>query len=272
MRTRRIRILATLVAVASTVLAGCQVDGRQPAVQRWSGLVGELRVQWSAEPGIDLRSGPSVPVRAYIESRWLAQYAGSLDYAYPGFAEAVPPNVDGTPDLGAESRRPNVNVGLSSPLIGNDQFHILSIDGSGRDFKATVCNFTYSVSKKNDDGTYFSVARTESREPRGIFASRVSLVAPLEQSQTALPPQEGPAASPDGDVFRGWQIVGNLNSNSRLLPGFEQDWPTYDADTASCVKKAPDPPARIAFLIDGDHPRSDFPTSPPSPGWPQKNG
>jgi hypothetical protein len=26
---------------------------------------------------------------------------------------------------------------------------------------------------------------------------------------------------------------------------------------------------RRAFLTNGEHPRSDFPTSPPNPGWPE---
>jgi hypothetical protein len=256
---------------ASTALTGCHLlSSRDPTFVRWSGPVGELRAQWTAGPGIDLLTGAAVPVRGYIESRWLAQWAGSLDYAYPGFTEAVAANVDGGPDIGARQRRPVVETKLSSPLIGNSPFRILSIDGSGRDLWATVCNYTYSVSKKNDDGTYFSVARGESRQPAGIYATRVSLTAPTEPAQPPLPPQEGAATSPEVNVFGGWQVAGYLSSLSTSRPGFEKAWPTYDADTQSCVDQAPDPPARITILINGNHPRSDFPTSPPSPGWPEK--
>jgi hypothetical protein len=128
-------------------------------------------------------------VRAYLESRWLAQWAGSLDYAYPGFSDAVPPNVEGTSDIGASQRRPVVDTHLSSPLIGDEQFRILSITGSGR-LTATICNYTYSVVKPNADGTFCSAARTESREPRGIFAEQILLTPPSTPANPTLPPQK----------------------------------------------------------------------------------
>jgi hypothetical protein len=264
----RLRLVSAMVAALA--VTGCHLFTKsEPTIERWSGLTGDLRAQWTAEPGIELLSGPAVPVRAYLESRWLAQWAGNLDHAYPGFTDAVPPNVRGTSDVGANQRRPDVETHLTSALIGNEQFRILSITESGR-LTATICNYTYSVVKKNEDGTVYSVARTESREPRGIFAEQILLTAPTAPASPPLPPQEGPSAAPDTDVFGGWKITGSLSSISVDLPGFEKAWPTYDADTAKCVATAPDPPARIAFLINGNHPRSDFPTSPPSPGWPDK--
>ena len=88
----RARSFASLILVASMALAGCSLFGsRQPAPQRWGGMVSDLRVQWDAEPGIDLLTGVAVPVRAYLESSDLAQYTGNLDDAYPGFTRAVPP-------------------------------------------------------------------------------------------------------------------------------------------------------------------------------------
>jgi hypothetical protein len=261
-----------LLLTTASVVTGCHVFGsRDPVIERWSGPVSELRAQWTSAPGIDLLAGPAVPIRAYLESRWLAQWVGNIDYAYPGFTEAVPPDVDDSPDIGARQRRPIVKTQISAPFIGNDHFRILSIDDSGRDLTATVCNYTYAISKKNDDGTYSSAVRSQTREPKGIFAERISLVASTTQTEPALPPQEGPAAAPSVDVFGGWQIVGNLASISRSLPGFDEAWPAYDADTQACVDQAPDPPARIAFLVNGNHPREDFPTSTPSPGWPEKS-
>jgi hypothetical protein len=143
-RLRTVTVIATAVAL---VLTGCHLFTKsETMIQRWSGLVGELRAQWTAEPGIELLSGPAVPVRAYLESRWLAQWAGNLDYAYPGFTDAVPPDVKGTSDLGAAQRRPVVETHLDAPFIGNEQFRILSISGSAH-VTATVCNYNYSVSK-----------------------------------------------------------------------------------------------------------------------------
>ena len=267
----RIRTLVAVLLTSSTALTGCDVFSSQdPAIERWGGPVTELRAQWTAAPGIDLLSGPAVPVRAYLESRWLAQWAGNIDYAYPGFTDAVPPDEEG-PDIRARQRRPILDGQIASPFTGTDHFRILSITGSGRDLSAIICNYTYSVSIKNDDGSYYSVVRSLSGEPRGIFAERISLTAPAPQTQPALPPQEGPAPAPSVNVFGGWQIVGNLAYVSVSLPGFDNVWPTYDADTQACVDQAPDPPAKIAFLINGNHPRTDFPTSPASPGWPGKS-
>jgi hypothetical protein len=266
----RLRTVTVAAAAAALALTGCHFFTKsEPAIQRWSGPVGDLRAQWTAEPGIELLSGPAVPC-GHTSSRagWRSGQAVSTT-PIPGFSDAVPPNVEGTSDIGASQRRPVVDTHLSSPLIGDEQFRILSITGSGR-LTATICNYTYSVVKPNADGTFYSVAHAESREPRGIFAEQILLTAPSTPANPPLPPQEGPAAAPAVDVFGGWQIAGNLSAITVGLPGFEKAWPTYDADTAKCVAKAPDPPARIAFLISGNHPRSDFPTSPPSPGWPEK--
>jgi hypothetical protein len=133
---------------------------------------------------------------------------------------------------------------------------------------ATVCTYTYAVAKQTDDDSYVSVARSQSAEPRGITASRVLLLAPDDGNQ-AIPPQEGPEASPSENVFGSWVIEGFQSSISKQQPGFESAWPTYEPDTAACVSAAPDSPERRAFLVQGDHSRSDFPTSPTSPGWPE---
>ena len=77
-----------LIVVASVALAGCHLfENRQPSIERWSGSLSDLRYQWDAEAGIDVLSGAAVPVRAYMESWMLAQSAGNLDYAYPGFTQ-----------------------------------------------------------------------------------------------------------------------------------------------------------------------------------------
>src|SRR4051794_30743391 len=93
-----------LVAVSTIVLAAaCTSRAPQTAsppptqpVERWGGLLSDLRELWSAEPGIDLLTGPAVVVRAYWESIELAQSMGSLDYVYPGFTRAVAPNEPGS--------------------------------------------------------------------------------------------------------------------------------------------------------------------------------
>lgn len=267
------RLLVSLILVASTSLGGCTTSDGQTTVERWGGVLSDLRIQWSAEPGVDILTGAAVPVRAYIESRWLGQDMGNLDYAYPGFTRAVPPNApaDST-DSSARNRRPNLEYPLKSPLIGNDHFYILSLGSAGRTVVATLCRYTYAVAKQQDNGMYSSVARKLAAEPRGIDVSRVILAAPDGEPASTLPPQAGPSPAPAGDVFGDWQITGFLAYFSANSPDFKSHWPTYEADVATCVDKAPDPPERRAFLIQGEHPRTDFPTSPPSPGWPEGKG
>jgi hypothetical protein len=252
------------MVAASMMLAGCQLFGdRQPSIKRWGGLLTELRYQWDAEPGIEIDTGAAVPVRAYVESRLLAQSMGNLDYAYPGFTRAVPA---ADPGDDASDIRPNVNHSLSKALVGNAMYHILSLTRAGESVTATVCNYDYSVATEVDGGKFESVARGLAVLPKGIHVERVTLVAPEDES-SGLPPQAGPAPAPSDDVFGGWRITGY--SFFTTHPEFASQWPTYDADIAKCTKEAPDPPERRAFLIDGQHPRSDFPTSPPTPGWPE---
>jgi hypothetical protein len=258
--------LLTLIVVASTVLTGCHLfESHQASIQRWGGLLSDLRYEWDAEPGIDILTAAPVPVRAYIESRMLAQSMGDLDYAYPGFTRAVPPD---PPDAGW-GLRPNVNHSVSRALIGNARYHILSLSRSADVVTATLCNYGYSVAHQvedaKEDDKFESVARGVALQPKGIFAERVTLTAPSDES-APLPPQAGPSPAPSGDVFGNWRITGYLFSTSQ--PGFKSQWPSFDADLAKCVDKAPDPPERRDFLTDGEHPRSDFPTSPASPGWP----
>jgi hypothetical protein len=121
--------------------------------------------------------------------------------------------------------------------------------------------------KSKEESRFYSVARGL-REPRGIFAERVTLVAPADDA--TLPPQQGPSPAPSTDVFGDWQITGYLHALSEMGPEFDAQWPTYEADINDCVAKAPDPPERRDFLVTGVHPRADFPSTPATPGWPEK--
>lgn len=243
------------------VLAGCQLFGDdKPAIERWSGVLAEMRYQWDAEPGIDVDMGAAVPVRAYLESRELAESMGNLDFAYPGFTRAVPSGPD--PNL-----RPNVGYPPSKPYVGNMRYHLLALHRTGDAVTATVCKYGYTVASEDGNGKFRSVSAGRS-EPKGIDAERITLAAPISEP-SPLPPQAGPLPAPSDDVFGDWRITEFLFATK---PGFASQWPTYDADLAKCVEKAPDSPERRAYLVDGAHPRSDFPTSPPSPGWPAAGG
>jgi hypothetical protein len=206
-------------------------------VQRWSGQISDLRMTWTAEPGIDLVSGAAVVVRAYRESIELAELMGDQQYVYPGFDRAVAPDEPDSRKLSAWSRWPSLATPQTQPLVGNLKSHIRKVRG---------------------------------HEP-GVFAYWVKMLAPELSSGGGLPPQKGPEAAPTTDVFGDWRIVGALNSFAYFDGDLVREWPTLHADVAACVDKAPDPPDRRAFLIDGEHPRSDFPTLPASPGWPAES-
>jgi hypothetical protein len=257
------RCIAVLtVALASILVAGCHLFGSgEPKTERWGGFLQDLRYEWDAEPGIDVTTGAIVPVRAYVESRRLAQSMGNMDYVYPGFTSAVPPDDPRDHGWGLQ---PNVNHPLDEALVGNGRYHILSVSRTGNALTVTMCNYDYSIAVQQADGRLHSVAADTDHQPKGINAERMTLTAPSAPPSTT--PQAGPSPAPSDDVFGGWRITGYLFTPAQ--PGLETQWPTYDADLAECVEKAPDSPERRAYLVNGAHPRSDFPTSPPSPGWP----
>jgi hypothetical protein len=112
-------------------------------------------VQWDGEPGIDLVTGVAVPLRAYLESRLLAQYTGNFDTVYPGFTRAVPPDdPPESPDIGARDRRPPLENPLSGPVFGNSRFTIQNVERSGRNVTVTVCNYIYAMAEKQANGTF----------------------------------------------------------------------------------------------------------------------
>ena len=253
-----------------TLLTGCGLfNDDEPRIDRSSGPLSDERYQWTASPGIDLLTGPAVPIRAYIES-WLdAQTMGSLDYAYPGFDRTVAARpTDGRLDMLTGNLRPDEDGSPSETVrVGNNRFRIQSISRSGQKVTAILCHYRYRLALEEENGKFVSVAHNAVHDD-GIEAMLVMLNVPVNE-QSNLPPQAGPAPAPVVDVFGDWKITGFLNGFRSPDPEFDNIWPTFDEDTAKCVAEAPDPPERRAFLIQGEHPRSDFPNSPPSPGWPE---
>jgi hypothetical protein len=240
-------------------------------VAPWDGIFADVRSQWTAEPGIDLVKGASVPVRAYLESRFLVSFSAKLERAYPGFTDAVLRNEPSdSPDIAARNRFPedelNPGSGLA-PLTGNLGFHFLSESTTSDDVSVTVCRYIYAIAK-DDKGQFVSnVGAGPGPETRGVNAMRVRLARPSKPSGD-LAPQTGSAPAPTDDVFGGWRITGFLAQGQLDYPGPE--WPNENADRTACINKAPDPADRRVFLVAGSHPRADFPTSPPSPGWPEE--
>ena len=254
------------------LLAGCQVfNNDEPRIDRSGGPLADKHYQWTVGPGIDLLTGPAVPVRAFLESRLDAQTMSSLDYAYPGFDRAVAAAPANGKDFLTNNLRPDEHLGpLDEIVVGNSRFHIQSITRSGQTVTAILCSYRYGLAQERENGTFVSVLNKFVHND-GIDALLLTLAAPADESDSELPPQTGPAPAPVVDVFGDWKVTGFLNGYFGPVPGYETVWPTFEADTAKCVEQAPDPPERRAFLKEGGHPRSDFPTSPPSPGWPDAN-
>lgn len=250
-------------------LTGCDTSNDdKPTVDRSSGPLSQQSFHWIASPGIDLVGGPAVPIRAYFESRLDGQTMGSLDYTYPGFDQAVAKKAQEGYDLLTSNLRPDVDRGaVNDPPVGSRRFIIQSVAHTGDAVSTNVCFYRYRLALENENGSFSSVAGTFVNDD-GIDAFRLFLAAP-PSTETSLPPQTGPASAPIDNVFGDWKITGLLDSFANSDPKFTGLWPTYDADLARCVADAPDPPDRRAFLSSGEHPRSDFPTSAPSPGWPE---
>ena len=162
-----------LCAVALLVmgLAGCRSEESPPGPTfgNWPEALGDFRFQWGAEPGIDLVSGPAVPLRAYLESYRIGQLTGDIGAAYPGFDRAVPalppPNSDAPAQLGAIRPAPDAEpFGPPGPFYGNEYFHILELTPIEGGYRAYVCDGLYKIFREGEEsGKYVSVISYDSR-------------------------------------------------------------------------------------------------------------
>ena len=265
-----IALTASLLMGTSTITAcnrGAHGQAERPEVARpWTGLTADVRAVWSAEPGIDLLTAPAVVVRAYIESYYQAKDLGNIDVAYPGFTKAVTPNPpQGDPPI--DHPWPDTSEPAPYPIQGTDKYRILRIDTSGAEVTAVVCDYsTYTSAFSQSDGTFGYVPGAADD---GVGVLLITMSSPTKPAKP-IPPQRGPSAAPTTDVFNGWLVKGFLSGSQFLLDDpTPPQWPTKAADAQACRDRAPDPAERRKFLRRGTHPRSDYPTLPPYPGWPE---
>ncbi|MGV0687589.1 hypothetical protein [Mycolicibacterium thermoresistibile] len=176
-------------------------------------MVSDLRMQWSAEDGIDLLTGVAVPLRAYFESMKLVEYTGDEADVYPGFTHAVLPNDPNGP-ASARDRQPNTAVPLNKPIVGTMYAHILRVEKTDRDVTAIICKYEYTTAQPDGYGSYLVPGQWRNqRDPNsGISAYLVTMLAPEHPPEQPLPPQKGPEPAPAIDVFGNWIITGHLNS------------------------------------------------------------
>jgi hypothetical protein len=252
--------------------AACNAQGVAPEPEadpdagRWPALNSDLTYVWSAEPGIDLLSGPAVIVRAYFESVMIADESGDEKLLYPGFDRAVANEADIKP--GSLQLWPALGGAYGKERVGTMRDHVLRITNEGPNTEVVVCHWTWGIATLQENGTYWSGSENPGPDA-GVNAMRFILLPPAVATQQ-LPPQRGPSKYPFDDVFGGWRVTGKL-IEGQSLPNQEEFWPEFQQDSEACVAKAPESAERRMFLKGGEHPRSDFPTLPPYPGWPAES-
>ncbi|WP_133056239.1 hypothetical protein [Mycolicibacterium tusciae] len=203
-------------------LTGCRTDEPPaPTFTNWPQSLADFRFRWAAEPGIDLVSGPAVPLRAYLESYRIAELTREIGDVYPGFERAVP-QLPSDSDAPAQllSIRPSFEgepFGPPGPFFGNEFFHILEITPIEGGYRAYVCDGLYKIfrdGKEEDEGKYVSVvgyrARTGLGDVNGMKVWRVEFTdsPPAADAPAKVTDQSGPNPAPAGDVFGPWRITG----------------------------------------------------------------
>jgi hypothetical protein len=156
-----VRHIATTL-VALVVLSGCTTPtdhspapSKPPTYPNWPELLEGFRFRWTAEPGIDLLTGPAVPLRAFVESYWVGVDTSDVDSdvasnfaSYPGFLNTVAqrPGVEGTIDYQITYAWPFPGMTYSGePLYGNEYLHVLRIDPIDGGYRAYVCDGRYNT-------------------------------------------------------------------------------------------------------------------------------
>jgi hypothetical protein len=259
--------LASVLALALSI-SGC--TPKEPETQQtpaesppagWPAALNDLSATWTADPGIDLTTGAAVVVRAYIESYYLAYLTDDEKYLYPGFREAVDPNdSDGPP--GTEALWPEPPN--AATWVGTLRHHLLRITRSGRDVTVLGCLYSYAVGRLGDEFGFRPNNGSGFGPDAGISPIRIGLRAP-ESDESTFPPQEGKSRAPFNDVFGGWRVTSH--EGGYLVKG---RWADSMSDKAECASRDRTPPESRTFTPGQEYPRSDFPTLPATPGWPDK--
>jgi hypothetical protein len=183
---------------------------------------------------------------------------GTLDVTYPGFAKAVSHRSSNSDTL--SDPWPETTYPTPRPIVGTERFHLLRFEITNSSVDSYVCSY-------GEYTTAYDLGGEFGYQPGGlddgVALRKISLTAP--ENPTHLAPQRGPARAPSTDVFDGWKITAMLRSEAQDDPR----WPTLESDMQACRDRAPDPIERRKFLRQGKHPRSDYPTLAPYPGWPE---
>ncbi|MFN3006635.1 hypothetical protein [Mycolicibacterium wolinskyi] len=262
----------------------------EPAFANWPQTLDGFRFRWTAEPGIDLLSGPAVPLRAYLESHRVGDLTSNVDDAYPGFSRAVP--AVGKAIDESSSRLPfqlwDIQPATEPALVhsqptrffGNEYLHILNLASTeGGGYRAYVCDGLYNIFRENaEPHEYVPVyAPTEDDPDVDAWAVKVWRVELTETPPTpdapdeVATPQKGPNPAPLGDVFGPWRITGaSPNTSWGATDGSDANAgadPALPQLKQQCRDRMPHDAAQRHAIYTS---RLDTPPTPEPavPGWP----
>lgn len=218
------------------LLAACGGPAKSPSPQtpppgqlfpNWPSLLNDFRFHWSAEPGIDVTSGPAMIVRAYLESYGVAEATFNADNVYPGFNRATPENAprEGNYQFQLVNVRPMGYPATGTPKdavphFGYDALHFLELTPIGTGYRAIVCRGDYAefVESRSRPGKFIAVGVSADGQPVPRGSSGVTgIQIELTQHDPRVGPnpptvvtgsQRGPLPAPDQDVFGNWFITG----------------------------------------------------------------
>lgn len=292
---------AFLLAMAVVVsMSGCQANSSQPNPRgtnnvqpqnNWPKLLGNFRFHWSAEPGIDVITGPAMIVRAYMESFDTAWFTLDINNVFPGFTRSTPENQkrqgeflwqlvqvrplgDGYPK----------NADGARPHYGFQALHFLELAPLGDGYRAIVCSGEYAhfVESTVNPGKFMSIGvddktgRPFNEGGSGVAPYQIDLTQhdPRVGPNPPAPvtePQRGPAPAPTQDVFGNWFITGA--SSSHWGPSTDRRAAEFPSPALQqrCEDAMPTPKAERLAMMTG------FKDEPPPPGqaipgWPAEPG
>lgn len=285
--------IATLVV---SLLSGCgdsnpaeessATEKATPSAGGWPASLAQFRFHWSAEPGIDITTGPAMIVRAYLESYDVAEMTSDPNNVYPGFDRATPEN---QPRVGNYEYQligirpfslpvPEAGNKAAAAQFGYEAFHFLELTPSANGFRAIVCSGSYANFVKSDtrEGQFVSVAADpNTAQPRrpgftGVYAHQIELAKGDPRVGSDAPPgpsvpQAGPEPAPNNDVFGDWFITGAGLSHWGPVNGPNPLRPDLDD---RCARAMPQGQAERLQILTG------FKDQPPAhgeavPGWPK---
>ena len=243
-----------------------------------------FRFHWSSSPSLALTTGVAVPIRAYLESWYIASWTNDPENVYPGFLRATPESADLDGNYLGQlawirplNGAPSYPVDPATPL-GYMPMHIQSVDAVASGLRVTVCLGEYSIYFASDSsaGKLVSVAAEKSTAQLAdpLDTVRVKRIE-LTKTDPRIPagasdvdtPQEGPAPAPAGDVFGHWFITGASSSLWGPVDAEPPDFFVTPEMRRQCQEAMPDPPEKQIEMATGfkDSPP---PHGKPIPGWP----